>query len=268
MWMGHNAMKFAVNFSNPLIRLLKEEAVQIDLIKCPDWAGMLEEAKPYKPVTIHFNLDAGLGNTFVVDFVTIKDQKNQTLTPHVNTHLVTPRTFDPESQQELEMINQLWREEIQLLIDQFGADQVALEHFPYTEALPNIRTAADSRIFSQVILDTDCMLLLDLAHARITADTLDIPVKDYVRALPLDRLVELHITGIKRHSGTLTDHFELEEPDWEILSWALDEIKKGNWREPEIVAFEYGGVGDVFVWRTDYEVLKTQVPKLYEMVHG
>lgn len=261
-------MKFAVNYSNPLIRLLKQEAVQIDLIKCPDWAGMLEEAKLYKPVTVHFNLDAGLGTTFNVDFDRIKDLKNQTVTPHVNTHLVTPRTFDPNSRHELEMINRLWRKEIQLMIDQFGADQVALEQFPYTESLPNIRPAADCRIFSQVILDTGCRLLLDLAHARITADTLGIPVKDYINALPLDRLVEVHTTGIKRHSGTLTDHFEMNEPDWEILSWALDEIKKGNWREPEIIAFEYGGVGDVFVWRTEVEVLKTQLPKLYEMVHG
>jgi len=261
-------MKFAVNFSNPLIQLLKEEAVQIDLIKCPDWAGMLEEAQPYRPVTVHFNLDAGLGTTFKVDFNRIKDLINQTVTPHVNTHLVTPRTLDPDHREELTAINKLWREEIQLMIGQFGADQVALEHFPYTESMPNIRPAADSRIFSQVILDTGCMLLLDLAHARITADTLGIPVKDYIRALPLDRLVELHTTGIKCHSGTLTDHFEMDEPDWELLSWALQEIKRGNWREPEIFAFEYGGVGDVFVWRTEVDVLKTQLPKLYEMVHA
>ena len=260
-------MRFAVNFSNPLIRLLKEDAVQIDLIKCPDWAGMLEEAKPYGPITIHFDLDAGLGTTLNVDFARIKDLKTQTATPHVNTHLVTPSTFDPDSPQELEMINRLWRQEIQLMIDHFGADQVALEHFPYTEANPNIKPAADSQIFSKVILDTGCMLLLDLAHARITADTLGIPVKDYISALPLDRLVELHITGIRSHSGILTDHFGMEEADWEILSWALEEISRGNWREPEFVAFEYGGVGDVFVWRTDSEVLKIQIPKLYEMVH-
>ena len=54
-------MKLAVNFSNPLVNLIKAKDIQVDLIKCPDWEGMLEEALPYGPVTIHFSLEAGLG---------------------------------------------------------------------------------------------------------------------------------------------------------------------------------------------------------------
>lgn len=260
-------MKLAVNYSNPLIRLLKEEAIKVDLIKCPDWDGMLTDAKPYGPITIHFDLDAGLGNTHRVDFSRIACFKESTSTPHINTHLVTPRTFDPDDMQELKKINALWREEIQLMVDCFGADSVALEQYPYTEDAPNIRAAADAQIFSQVILDTGCMLLLDLAHAKITASTLNINVRDYIQELPLDRLVEVHITGVRRHSGILTDHFQMGSEDWDLFSWALDEIRAGNWKKPEVVAFEYGGVGDVFVWRTDYQMLKQQVPLLYDMVH-
>jgi hypothetical protein len=134
--------------------------------------------------------------------------------------------------------------------------------------MPHLAMAADPKTFSRVILDTDCMLLLDLAHARITADTLGMDAKDYIQSLPLDRLVEMHITGIKQHGGVLTDHFGLSEGDWEILAWALESIHAGKWREPQIIAFEYGGVGDVFIWRTDYDVLKSQVPKLFRMVHN
>lgn len=260
-------MKLAVNYSNPLIRLLNQKAIEVDLIKCPDWIGMLDEAAPHGPITIHYDLEVGLGNTFNVDFTRIIKLKDQTFTPHVNTHLVTPRNFNPENQQELRKINILWREEIQLMIEHLGADTVALEHYPYTASTPNIRPSVDSHIFSEVIRDTNCMFLLDLAHARITAKTLNINVKDYIRTLPLDRLVEMHITGIKMHSGVLTDHFKLTDEDWELLAWALQEIRSDKWQTPEIVAFEYGGVGDVFVWRTEAEVLKCQVPKLYEMVH-
>jgi uncharacterized protein len=261
-------MKFAVNYSAPLIQLLKANAVHIDLIKCPDWAGMLKEAEPYRPITIHYDMDAGFGHTFNCDFSRIIDLKNSTFTPHINTHLVTPRHFNPHHQTELQKINTLWREEIQFMINHVGAEAVALEHFPFTTTTPNIRPAADSQIFSEVIADTGCMLLLDLAHARITADTLNIDVKDYIRALPLDRLVEMHVTGIKPFGGILTDHFAMDEADWNLLSWALKEIKAGSWRKPEIVAFEYGGVGKTFVWRTDIDVIRTQVPKLYEMVHA
>jgi uncharacterized protein (UPF0276 family) len=112
------------------------------------------------------------------------------------------------------------------------------------------------------------MLLLDLAHARITADTLGIDVKDYIKSLPLDRLVEMHITGVQKHNGVLTDHFGLDQKDWEILDWALKQIQAGLWRNPEILAFEYGGVGEVFAWRTRVEVLESQVPRLYRAVHG
>lgn len=261
-------MEFAVNYSKPLIRLLTEDAVNIDLIKCPDWEGMLAEAAPFGPIIIHYDLEVGLGNTFKADFNRILDLKNRTATPHVNTHLVTPQYFDLNNHQEIKMINTRWRNEIQLMIEHLGAGVVALEHYPYTEATPHFRYPTDDEVFTKVINDTGCMLLLDLAHARITADTFGIDVKDYIRALPLDRLVEMHVTGIKSHSGVLTDHFGLNSGDWGLLEWALHEIKTGHWREPKVVAFEYGGVGNTFVWRTDDEVLKTQVPKLYEMIHG
>lgn len=261
-------MKLAVNYSHALVELLNENSVQLDLIKCPDWEGIIKEAGQYGPITLHYDLEVGLGNTFKIDFSRIQQLQQQTLTPHINTHLVTPSYFNPDNSSTLQEINTLWREEIKVMINHVGANAVALEHYPYTETTPNIRPAADSGIFSQVILDTDCMLLLDLAHARITADTLGIDVKEYICALPLDRLVEMHITGVKMYSGVLTDHFGLQDEDWDILAWALGEIQTNKWRTPEIVAFEYGGVGSTFVWRTDFNVLKTQIPKLYEMIHA
>ncbi len=261
-------MKFAVNYSIPLIHLIEKNAIQVDLIKCPDWEGMLKEAQFHGPITIHYDHDVGLGSTLDLDLSRVERLMKQTETPHVNTHLVTPRNFNPDNPQEVEKINRLWRKEIEVLTDYFGAELVALEHFPYTFANPHIRTAADSQVFSQVIQDTGCMLLLDLAHARITADTLGMDAKAYIRNLPLDRLVELHITGIRPYAGVLTDHFELKDAGWENLDWALGEIRSGQWRKPRIAAFEYGGVGDPFVWRTNSEVLRSQVPRLYEMIHA
>jgi len=260
-------MKLAVNYSTPLIELISQQLVSIDLIKCPDWEGMIKEAEPYGKITIHYGLDIGLGDVFTQDLSRIQQLKEATNTPHINAHLVTPKYFNGYDKQEIRKINDLWREELGLLIDRFGEDFVALEHYPYTAANSHIRTAADCQNFSQVIKDTGCRLLLDLAHARITADTLGIDVKGYIRDMPLDRLVEIHTTGIKMYAGILTDHFELQQGDWEVLDWALTEIRSGHWRKPQLVAFEYGGVGDVFVWRTDINVLRTQIPRLYEMVH-
>jgi hypothetical protein len=260
-------MKLAVNYSTQLIELVSHQLVTIDLIKCPDWEGMLEEAKPYGKITIHFDLDVGLGEVFNQDLSRIERLMEKTSTPHVNAHLVTPRNFNTHDKQELHKINDLWRKELGLLVDYFGGDSVTLEHYPYTTANPHIKAAADCQNFSQVIIDTDCRLLLDLAHARISADTMGIDVSKYIQAMPLDRLVEMHTTGTMMYAGVLTDHFELNQKDWEVLDWALAEIRIGSWRKPRLVAFEYGGVGEVFVWRTDINVLRTQIPRLLEMVH-
>ncbi len=260
-------MKLAVNYSNPLVKLIKSGEIETDLIKCPDWEGMLEEAALYRPVTIHFSLDAGLGEMLDLDFDRIEKFLALTETPHVNTHLVTPRSCTPDDPTELSKVKELWRQEITMLVDHFGADRVVLEHYPFTQAMPYIAPAADPKNFSSVIEDTGCQLLLDLAHARISADTLGMDVKDYIQALPLDRLAEMHVTGIQPFGGILTDHFGMDDEGWDVLDWALQQIKSGMWREPRIVAFEYGGVGDIFVWRTNQQVLKDQVPRLYEMVH-
>jgi len=181
---------------------------------------------------------------------------------------VTPENLDPDLPDEVRRINKLWREEILVMIDHFGVESVALEHFPYTLTTSHLCPAVESRSFSQVIEDTNCRFLLDLAHARITADTLSMDVKDYIESLPLNRLVEMHITGIKMYAGVLTDHFPLQEKDWELLTWALDQIKNGCWRRPEIIAFEYGGVGSTFYWRTDKLILETQAQKLYEIIQS
>jgi len=162
-------MQFAVNYSLPLARLLSDGTVQVDLIKCPDWEGMLKEAALYGSVTIHFDLKTGSGSTSDFDFKRIKAFKEKSATPHVNTHLVAPRYFDFTNPQEKLKLNTLWREEIRRMTDYFGPEAVALEHFPYNEATPHLRYATDSQVFSNVILDTNCMLLLDLAHARITS---------------------------------------------------------------------------------------------------
>jgi hypothetical protein len=81
----------------------------------------------------------------------------------------------------------------------------------------------------------------------------------------MDKLAELHITGLRFYSGYLSDHFELRDEDWEAVEWARAQIRAGVWREPEVAAFEYGGVGEVFGWRTQEWVLREQMPRLAEL---
>jgi hypothetical protein len=56
--------------------------------------------------------------------------------------------------------------------------------------------------------------------------------------------------------------------DWDSLGWALDRIAAGEWAEPWIVAFEYGGIGPLFEWRSERAVIAADVPRMMAMVQG
>ena len=143
-------------------------------------------------------------------------------------------------------------------------------------------------VLCTVVETTGCGLLLDLSHARIAARDLGMAPRDYVNALPVSHLCEMHVTGvqtfgdvwvtrlqdagidpehIERIQGRWIDHLPMTDDDWIFFDWALGRIREGAWREPEIIAFEYGGVGPEFCALTVPEVLAEQVPRLYEMVH-
>ncbi|MEW5717688.1 MAG: hypothetical protein AB1817_03590 [Chloroflexota bacterium] len=67
--------------------------------------------------------------------------------------------------------------------------------------------------------------------------------------------------------GHEIDHLPMTEPDWSFAEWALAQIHAGAWREPWIVAFEYGGVRGAWEALTERAVLERDVPRLGEMLN-
>ena len=99
--------------------------------------------------------------------------------------------------------------------------------------------------------------------------------------LPVHQLREIHITGIQildnswmeklRRAGLddqklfpeylnqPIDHLPMVDEDWAFFQWALEQIQDGHWREPEIIAFEYSGIGKGFFQATtDTDILQTR----------
>ena len=65
------------------------------------------------------------------------------------------------------------------------------------------------------------------------------------------------------------DHLPMKQSDWQFFDWALNQISEGFWHEPDIIAFEYGGIGKGFFQATtDTQVLASQIPRLYGMIHN
>jgi uncharacterized protein (UPF0276 family) len=99
----------------------------------------------------------------------------------------------------------------------------------------------DPAFISSVIEETNCGLLLDLAHARVAACYQDEPVRHYLARLPLNRLVEIHVSGPRSlpasdgaSGGRLFDaHEPMQEADYALLTWVLERTR------PQAVTLEY-----------------------------
>ncbi|HET7036296.1 MAG TPA: DUF692 family protein, partial [Thermomicrobiaceae bacterium] len=87
---------------------------------------------------------------------------------------------------------------------------------------------------AEVVAGAECGLLLDLAHLRVSADWLGYEPIDYLARLPLERVVEVHLSGPRRLGARLDDsHRELTAEDEEVLRWLLGQCA------PRAVVLEY-----------------------------
>jgi uncharacterized protein (UPF0276 family) len=77
-----------------------------------------------------------------------------------------------------------------------------------------------------VLEATDVGLLLDLAHARVSAARLGLPIEHYLEQMPLDRVRQLHISGPRVRDGVLFDaHEPLLDADYALFEWVLQRTK-------------------------------------------
>jgi uncharacterized protein (UPF0276 family) len=86
----------------------------------------------------------------------------------------------------------------------------------------------------RVCEQTGCSFLLDTGHARISAENLGMTVYDYIHALPLERVLQVHVSGPRRVDGRLVDvHQPLQKVDYDLLEFILAKT------HPQVVTLEY-----------------------------
>jgi len=85
------------------------------------------------------------------------------------------------------------------------------------------------------ILDaTGSGLLLDIGHARLAAEFLRISCEEYLAGLPMERIVQVHVSGPRTSGGRMVDaHETLQEEDYRLLEFVLKRSK------PDVVTLEY-----------------------------
>ncbi|MBG7609789.1 MAG: DUF692 family protein [Anaerolineae bacterium] len=270
-------MNFSINYSPQAAKLVKTGQIEIDYFKTPPWKEMIAIAEKIRPIAIHFEIrTADIKSMNKNDWVTVDQFLKSTATAFVNIHLSVNHNDLPHIPTD-ELPTQVHQEEViecmlidlQIMTSRFGSDRIVAENAPYRKNQNYIlRACVEADVISQIVYEADCGLLLDISHARITSQNLNIDPKKYMESLPINRLRELHFTGLHNWEGYLQDHLPLLEDDWPWLDWVLGKVNEKQWNHPHLLAFEYGGTGDFYGRFSDPAVISEQVPRMYRKCHA
>ena len=87
---------------------------------------------------------------------------------------------------------------------------------------------------AEVLHETQVGLLLDLAHARVSADRLGVSIGDYLAQLPFEQVKQIHVSGPRRQGHILVDvHDTLLDEDYALIEEVLERTR------PAAITLEY-----------------------------
>lgn len=271
-------MKLAINYSPQAEALAAEGAIDFDLFKCPPtWdpvvpqyaPDLLARARAARPIYLHFPLHAANNSLRTTEWGQIEEALAQTETPFVNVHLQADAKDFPQmaamttAPEDRDRIADALIRDVLLVTSLFGSERVIVENVPYRGPDGGrLAPCVDPDVIRRIVEETECGLLLDLAHARLTCLALGLDAREYVSRLPVAHLRELHVTGAQPEGGRLRDSMPMGPEDWDLVEWAMESIRDGRWAMPWVLAFEYGGVGPNLAWRSEAGIIAEQLPRL------
>lgn len=253
------------------------------------------------PVYVHFPLIAGAGIGDALDCETGKPADwcrvegilNGTDSFHVNVHLSPERGFFPQlrarglTAAEMDDLAAAMLTDLLAVVRRFGAERVAAENDPAFEGY-NFVEMLEPGIITRLVEEAGCGLLLDVAHTCISAPFLGMTAQEYMEALPVGRLREMHLSGTRLlegevlerfqraapeyagRAGQMHDHFAMSAGDWALAEWAVGRVldPASGWGRPRAVALECGGFGSIFEEFVGEADLREMLPRLERLVKG
>jgi len=292
---------FSVNYTPLLAELVQAGEVQVDRFKCPAWPDLLADAQQTLPAYVHFPLGIGSWQGSPADSETKQPADLDRLagllemsgTPYVNTHFIADHQSYPDipidSTRPAHIRRVLDRalRDLEPLLAHFGPERVLVENIINERGWLTLCVLPE--VIGQLLDESGCGFLFDLSHAILAAENLARDPREYIEALPLERVREVHVTGLrvlegplleqmeaigdpygfaKHMAGRRIDHLPMTEADWPELAWLMDQFHAGRWPAPWAVAFEYGGVGRFWEEVTERQVYLEQLPRMAEIIAG
>ena len=261
---GGSAMKLGCNYSKQLITLIDEEHLHVDLIKMGDFGPFTQVidlvASKY-PVLVHgFGWHEHLGMPFpeiANDFKHMNQRLAALRAPHLGVHL---GIYDLELSKE-DVVGRV-QHSIEVFKNGLNVPLLMenIDYNPYYEKGTVDQLTATPSFIATMCERYDVNLLLDIAHAKVSADHIGMTLGHYLKELPLHRVKEIHFTG-SRHDqkiGYIDTHEEPNKEDYVILEWLLSRTK------PDVLTLEYGWPGKEYLHRTKKDVIHHHIQRLQQ----
>ena len=236
-------IQLAANWSTALEKLLRKINPPLDYLKMPlerEARLTLNAARALRPVLLH-----GWGGFYRTGMPEIPqpgvlmELVKASGTPYVSVHLdVQPEDFEVPVTREMALERVV--KSVNSLRELTGLE-VLLEnvaHYAWSER-PSFVT--DPAFIAKCLELSGAGFLLDLAHARVSAHHRSEDAREYLNALPLEKIKEMHVSGPRLEADGLRDrHLPLSELDYMLLEEMI--AKAPNLK---VLTLEYGGISDL-----------------------
>jgi uncharacterized protein len=240
-------MKIGLNWLVESENLINEGIIEVDFIKYPSIISTrIDDLKKIKnsnkkDILFHglITNDNSVPDILSSDFTKniniplTKESINITNTPSLSIHLGEDFSVKNNIKilKEKEILNIL-KFNYDYLKEKFNIEKILLEN----REISINKIYIDPLFITKACEYVNSYFLLDISHAIIAANILNMNIYDYINKLPLNRLYEIHINGVKYFDKEVISHIKCDNIEYEILEYL---VKKTN---VEIVTLEYGNL--------------------------
>lgn len=264
-------MKLACNYSTELILLMKRDLAPVDYIKAGAFGQYLPELdamRELRPVLLHGmgnHERAGMPDYSSLDFSRMNHLLRKCGSPHLAIHMGITNADVGEGWTEDDMFFRMaacanhFKEylDVPLLLENVGDT-------PEERTVFDLIPFAEPGQINRLLQDTGAGFLLDIAHAKVTAQYRGWDLRAYLMELPLHLCREMHISGTAFDAaGNPYDaHGPMEDADFATLEWALERSL------PDIITLEYGYPAGFAGPAVDIVILENELKLLRRIAGG
>jgi uncharacterized protein (UPF0276 family) len=242
-------MQYACNFSPELLELLDQDKTLCDYIKIGAFGGTLpylEKAFSYKPLILHgfgWHERGGMANVHELDFDLMNLQLEQFETPFLGMHAMA---FEKDLIEMQEPILAHMSHVFSYIQSKLKAELIVenMDSSPFYDYDTTVIESVKPEFIRELLNRTGLKMLLDTSHALVSAYQLGMPIYDYLEALPLEAVREIHFTGsfFRKEQGYLDIHGIMGDEDIRLASFLAKHPRIQKAKELEMVTLEYGGL--------------------------